>query len=68
MARNCSKNRQLILRREKNLKGVASEQHEVEALAQPNAPGVVLNPPHPLASRPLFGQVEHGFGWIDTDD
>src|ERR1700730_8192391 len=68
MARNRSKDCRLILRREENVKCVASEQHKVEALAQPNASGVLLNPADQLASQPLFGKIEHRSGWIDSDD
>jgi hypothetical protein len=54
MARNRSKDCRLILRREENLKCVAGEHHKVEALAQPNASGILLNPTDQLASQPLF--------------
>jgi len=50
------------------LKGVAGQQHQVEASVQPGRSGVIERPGYARAPAPLFRQGEHRRGRIDADD
>jgi hypothetical protein len=49
-------------------KGVAGQQHQVEALVQPGRSGVIEHPGYARAPAAAFRQGEHRRGRIDADD
>jgi hypothetical protein len=49
-------------------KGVAGQQHQVEASVQPGLSGVIEHPGYARAPAPAFRQGEHRRSRIDADD
>src|SRR3546814_6162882 len=60
--------RRLVVPRQEHLKGVAGEQHQVEAAAEPEVTGVSLDPRDPVAARPSPCHLAHHWGRVDRSD
>lgn len=50
------------------MKGVAGQQHQVEASVKPGRSGVIEHPGYARAAAPLFRQGEHRHGRIDANN